>query len=239
MSFSLSKVVPWGRSLAEYTAMFSLSETDLQQTILGCGDGPASFNAELTQRGGRVISVDPLYQFPARSIKARIDETYDLVMAQTAQNQDEFVWTHVTSLEMLGAIRKAAMDRFLGDYRINTNRYIPAELPHLPFDDKRFGLALCSHFLFLYSSHLSFEFHISSLVELARVAKEVRVFPLLELGARKSRHLDAVLSTLDDRGYHIGIKRVAYEFQKGGDQMVSIQPPPSIIREIQHRQGLT
>ncbi len=44
----LENVVPWGRSLAEYQAMFALSEEELQKRILGCGDGPASFNAEMT-----------------------------------------------------------------------------------------------------------------------------------------------------------------------------------------------
>ncbi len=31
----LSKVVPWGRSLNEYSKMFSLSEDDLKKKILG------------------------------------------------------------------------------------------------------------------------------------------------------------------------------------------------------------
>ncbi len=51
----LTSVVPWGRSFSEYQAMFSLNESDLTKTILGCGDGPASFNAELTKAGGNVI----------------------------------------------------------------------------------------------------------------------------------------------------------------------------------------
>jgi hypothetical protein len=44
----LSKVVPWGGSLNEYRQVFSLSAEDLHKKILGCADGPASFNAELT-----------------------------------------------------------------------------------------------------------------------------------------------------------------------------------------------
>jgi hypothetical protein len=47
----LDEIVPWGRSLAEYQLMFSLTEADLSRDILGCGDGPASFNAEMTDRG--------------------------------------------------------------------------------------------------------------------------------------------------------------------------------------------
>jgi hypothetical protein len=45
MAMKLEKVVPFGRSLDEYLKMFALSASDLQQRILGVGDGPASFNA--------------------------------------------------------------------------------------------------------------------------------------------------------------------------------------------------
>ena len=80
--FTLSSVVPWGRSFDEYVRMFALTEGDLASSILGCGDGPASFNAEATRRGTRVVSCDPLYQFDAAPIRQRIDETATEVLAQ-------------------------------------------------------------------------------------------------------------------------------------------------------------
>jgi hypothetical protein len=43
--------------------MFSLGDRDLGLKILGCADGPASFNAEATQIGLQVVSCDPLYAF--------------------------------------------------------------------------------------------------------------------------------------------------------------------------------
>ncbi len=48
--FTLDQVVPWGRSFDEYRNMFALADTDLRSKILGCADGPESFNAEATQR---------------------------------------------------------------------------------------------------------------------------------------------------------------------------------------------
>jgi hypothetical protein len=61
----LSEIVPWGRSLAEYQLMFSLTDADLSRKILGCGDGPviqefsgAGYNVQVLpveyefQRGG-------------------------------------------------------------------------------------------------------------------------------------------------------------------------------------------
>lgn len=70
MAFTLDQVVPWGRSYDEYVAMFALDDADLQRRILGCGDGPASFNAVLSRRGGNVVSVDPLYQYSGGEIRS-------------------------------------------------------------------------------------------------------------------------------------------------------------------------
>ena len=223
MGFTLENVVPWGRNLDEYIAMFSLSANDLSaKTILGCGDGPASFNTELSRRGGRVVSVDPIYQFTADEIEKRIAETFILVMDQTRKNKDEFVWKDIESEEALGRIRMAAMATFLEDYEERRENYIAGALPDLAFHDGEFDLALCSHFLFLYSEQFSLEFHIRSLKELCRVAQEVRVFPLLALGSTRSRHLDGVIEQLSGNGYRCVIETVPYEFQRGGNEMLRV-----------------
>jgi hypothetical protein len=73
--FTLDKVLPWGQSFDEYRRMFALSDDDLEGRILGCGDGPAAFNAEATRRGARVVSCDPLYVFTADEIRGRIAAT--------------------------------------------------------------------------------------------------------------------------------------------------------------------
>ncbi|MBU0485353.1 MAG: SAM-dependent methyltransferase [Proteobacteria bacterium] len=225
MSFTLAEVVPWGRSYDEYLAMFSLTPVDLQQKILGCSDGPASFNRVLSARGGAIISIDPIYYFTVEEIKKRIDETYEVVLAQTRKNKDEFIWENIASVEELGRIRMAAMTSFLEDYSQGKaqGRYRADSLPHLSFNDQEFGLALCSHFLLLYSAQLSLEFHLASIRELCRVAPEVRIFPLLELGAKKSRHLKSLVTKLEKEDYHIEIRKVAYQFQKGGNEMMIIK----------------
>jgi hypothetical protein len=66
MGFTLDKVVPWGRSYDEYVAMFDLTSSDLKLRVIGCGDGPAGFNAELTRRGGTVVSVGSNEEEPQR-----------------------------------------------------------------------------------------------------------------------------------------------------------------------------
>jgi len=223
--FALEQVVPWGRSFDEYRSMFALSNDDLALRILGCGDGPASFNAEATRRGVAVTSCDPIYHWDAVHIRERIVATYDQIIDQTRRNSGEFVWSSIRSVDELGQVRMAAMEDFLSDYRQGraAGRYVEAELPKLPFADGSFDLALCSHLLFLYSVQLGEEFHRDSLRELCRVAREVRVFPLLALGGQRSPYVDRSVADLPESGHDVSIERVPYEFQRGGNEMVRIR----------------
>jgi len=218
----LSKVVPWGRTFREYREMFSLSESDIGKTILGCGDGPACFNSELTKNGGSIISIDPIYQFNSEQIRSRIEEVYSHVIDQVAKNKKNYVWNTIASIEELGKARMEAMNKFLDDYEAGkkSGRYIYESLPTLTFEDKSFELALCSHYLFLYSEHVNQEQHIMSMKELCRVAKEVRVYPLLSLDGEKSKHLKHVISSLTNNGINVSVKPVKYEFQKGATEML-------------------
>jgi SAM-dependent methyltransferase len=205
--------------------MFALSSDDLPLRILGCGDGPASFNADLTRRGGRIVSFDPLYQFDAAQIRQRIDDTSAEVLEQARQNAHEFVWdAAIPDVDALKRVRMAAMTAFLDDYAAGRRegRYLVAGLPSLPFADDAFDLALCSHFLFLYSQQRDAIFHVESMRELCRVAREVRVFPLLALGGQPSPHLDAVRDVLTAQGRQVTIERVPYEFQRGGNEMMRV-----------------
>ena len=223
--FTLEQVVPWGRSFDEYCGMFALSSDDLALKILGCGDGPASFNAEATRRGMAVTSCDPIYRWEAGQIRERIVATYDQIIDQTRRNSDEFVWSSIRSIDELGQVRMAAMEAFLDDYRQGRadGRYLEAELPTLPFANRSFDLALCSHLLFLYSVQLGEEFHRDSLRELCRVAREVRVFPLLALGGQRSAYVDRSVADLRKSGHDVSIESVPYEFQRGGNQMLRIR----------------
>lgn len=226
MGVTLDKVVPWGRSYDEYVSMFGLSEDDLTLRILGCGDGPAAFNSLLTECGGSVVSVDPIYAFDAAQIRTRVAEAYDIVMTQARKNQDDYVWEAIPSVEQLGSIRMSAMENVLADFDTGKQegRYIAGELPSLPFDNGQYDIALSSHFLFLYSAQLSAEFHLQALQEMLRVSREVRVFPLLTLDGTPSPYLHLVNGHFEKNGFDVKIKRVPYEFQRGGNEMLVIKP---------------
>jgi len=86
-----------------------------------------------------------------------------------------------------------------------------------------FDLALWSHLLFLYSAQLSEDFHVESIKELCRIAREARIFPLPELGAVKSRHPDALSARLAAEGYSVSIRTVPYEFQRGDNELMTVR----------------
>lgn len=228
MAFTLDRVVPWGRSFEEYVRMFDLTRDDLQKKILGCGDGPASFNAEMHRQGCRVTSVDPIYRHPAPEIAARIAETSGVILAQLRASRGNYVWDTVRSPEELGELRISAMEAFLADYPAGRReaRYVEGELPALPFPDGQFDLALCSHLLFLYSEQLSLEFHRAAVTELLRVARNVRIFPLVTLAGNRSPHVEGVIASIEASGGQATITRVPYEFQRGGNEMLFLRGSP-------------
>jgi len=112
--------------------------------------------------------------------------------------------------------------RLLGCGGRAEGRYLVAALPKLPFNNGEFDLALCSHLLFLYSAQLSADFHLASMLEMLRVAQEVRVFPLLDLDLQRSVHLDPVIAELRSANFYAEIVDVPYIFQKGGGQMLRV-----------------
>jgi hypothetical protein len=228
----LDEVIPWGRSFEEYRLIFDLGGPDLGGLILGCGDGPASFNAEATARGHCVISCDPVYDLDANAIRQRVEGYLGTVISQVKRYADQFLWDYFRDPDHLGECRLAAMRRFLADFEEGKRqgRYVTAALPTLPFGDGRFSLALVSHLLFLYSGRFNLDFHIASFTELLRVAGEVRVFPLLDLGGRWSPHVDPVRQHLERAGFEVEVVAVKYEFQRAeghaGNRMMRVRRCP-------------
>jgi hypothetical protein len=222
MAVRLDQIVPWGRSRSEYELMFSLTSHDVSGGVLDCGGGPASFTAELTASGGRAIAVDPIYRFSGEEIRMRFEAVAGSMLSQVRATPDDWTWSYHRDADDLLANRRAALASFLADYEsgLEAGRYVSGELPSLPFAAGSFGLALCSHLLFLYSDLLTEDFHIQAVRELCRVAREVRIFPLLTLSRAPSPHLVPVQAALAADGWQNEIVRVNYELQRGGNQML-------------------
>lgn len=215
MAIQLEEVIPWGRSYDEYCRMFNLSENDLSGVTLGCGDGPASFNAEAHEKGLRVVSCDVIYQFDRGKIFKRIETCHPLIMQQVADQYDDFIWDRFRDLDELSESRWKTMNRFLRDYDAGRcqGRYVFGGLPVLPFAEGTFRLALVSHLLFLYSNQFDAEFHLAAVEGLLRVAEEARIYPVFDLEGKRSPSLDPVMQRLEECGHQVQLETVDYAFQ--------------------------
>lgn len=204
--------------------MFGLTAEDLSRGVLDCGGGPASFTAEVSAAGIRAVAVDPIYAHSGREIRTRFEAVVEPMLAQVRATPADWTWTFHRNPEDLAANRRAALERFLADYDIGQReqRYRVGELPELRFAADSFGLAVCSHLLFLYSDLLSEAFHVRAVEELCRVAREVRLFPLLTLRGEPSPHLGAVRSAVAEAGWASEVVRVPYELQRGGNEMLRL-----------------
>lgn len=225
MAYLLKKVVPWGRNLNEYMTMFSLTSDDIaSKKIISFGDGPASFNAEASEIGGSVLSLDPIYRFSADEIKTRIDEVSGTVMEQTEQNKERYNWNgNIKSLDELKSVRMSAMNVFISDFEKGKveGRYIEHSLPdRTPFWNNSFDIGLSSHFLLMYTQ-LGYDFHIRSIDEMLRICREVRIFPTVDLSGYKTELAEKITDHYRKR-YKVSLIKTKYEFQKGGNEMLSI-----------------
>jgi hypothetical protein len=226
MAVQLDKVVPFGRSRMEYELMFHLSPQDMEREILDIAGGPASFNAEMSHLGYTVTSIDPIYQFTGQEIQKRFDACVDNIIEQVRATPDDWIWNYHKSPDDLRRNREKAIAFFLADYEKGKaeHRYLVGSLPDLP-THRKYDLVLCSHFLFLYSKQLSYDFHQQAILKLLEYSNELRIFPLLTLDLQRSPYLDLILEELHQRGYRAEITKVDFEFQLGGNEMLKILVP--------------
>jgi SAM-dependent methyltransferase len=214
----------WGYSLQDYREMFALKDQDLQGVILDCYSGPASFNAELTTQGGRVVSVDPLFALLPGDMKKDVEKTFAAMFSNMKVHQERFLWDKISSLEEYAKIHRKNIQKFLDDYPqgFQVKRYQFYSLPHLPFSHFHFDIALCSHTLFSYAPDPSLDFHVEAIANLCDVAKEVRIFPLLDSLGVIPDLVAPITKVLSERNFGFEIHAVPYPLQKSGNAMLRI-----------------
>ena len=96
--------------------MFAFSDGDLKKMLIGVGDGPASFNAEMFASGRSVVSVDRLYIFRAEEIEKQFHSVVDNIITQVKATPDDWVWFYHRSPEHLKENRVNVLRRFVADY---------------------------------------------------------------------------------------------------------------------------
>ncbi|MDQ6667834.1 MAG: class I SAM-dependent methyltransferase [Thermoproteota archaeon] len=227
--FQLDKVAFYGRTLLEYLKMFRINDIDhlkRYNRILDCPSGASSFVAEANRYGINAVGCDPLFDKDLRILQKQGEEDIEYVVKRVSLAPNLYNWDFYSSIEELRNYRKLSLEQFVSDYNLGRQRrrYVKAELPKLPFDDKSFDLVLSGHFLFTYSHKFEFSFILSSIIELFRVcSREVRIYPLQKSSSDPYEHMTDLLYTLIKQyGISYHIVPVPFEFQKGSNKMLCL-----------------
>jgi hypothetical protein len=227
--YDIGETLVTSRSIDEYEGMFDLDLAALVGCrVLDCPGGGASFVASAHAAGIDAIAVDPTYadehpEVVAERLRAEAVRSNEWVRAHL----DLFAWgtvfddpdDHLRS-------RQASVERFVAHRALHPDRYVTGSLPSLPFADGSADLALSSHLLFTYDDRHDEAFHVAAVLELLRVAREVRVFPTLSLDFGRSPLVDPVVDAVQDAGFTVELHRTDYEFQRGGDELLVARHPP-------------
>lgn len=213
-----------GRTFEEYGRMFDLRVDELRgKTVLDCPGGPCSFVAEARERCVDATGADDLYDRSPATLARRCVEDIDRAMASLDGVQDLYRWDFYGGVDGLEEYRQDAASRFLLDYSRAGKRYVRGRLPHLPFPDGSFDLALSGHLLFLYDDRLSREFHVETVYELLRVSDQLRVFPLHGFDGDRSGVVEPVVDALSSDGHAVEFREVPFEFQRGANEMLVVE----------------
>jgi len=160
--------------------MFGLTPEDLDRRIVDCPGGAASAVAEICAAGGRALAVDPQYALGVEDLRSRVRADVERSIAQKHARDREYDWDVRGGVVGHEAIRRTAAERMLTDLDATPERYVAGALPSLPLADDSADLVLCSHLLFTYSDRMDMADHVDAIVEMARVAPEVRIYPLVD-----------------------------------------------------------
>ena len=221
----MRKRVLWGHHIAEYQEMFDLSEKNFKSNLLEYGCGPSAVNAELhAKQQHKMKSIDPLFAFPKSELHAAVMESFDERVAQVLKDPEQFNVDAYGGMDAFLASRREGMDLFFDDYQtgLAEGRYQALPEHALAFDDFEFDLALSSHYLFAGTSESSVDFHVRVISELARVAKEVRIFPLLVREGEPSALLGPVLLGLQQAGFGEEVREVSCALYPEGNAMLRV-----------------
>lgn len=213
----------WGFHLDEYQGMFDLSDVQMHAGILEYGCGATAINHDLYQAGyTNIISMDPWFGLDSSSIEKKININFEQKYADILSQKNHSDAIHGQELELLLASRRAGIRCFLQDYALGLSekRYIACLDVQLPFASNQFNYALSSHFFFDPAG--SDAQSIERMCELARVANEVRIFPLNDLQGQPSPGLAPVLLALQQLNYGIEIRHVPSRLCAQGNAMLRI-----------------
>jgi hypothetical protein len=226
MQYQLSKDKIWflGRSYREYLSMFKLNPDFLKnKKVLDCAAGASSFTSWAWINGIQSTATDILYGDDVESLREKFLNDFSTLLKVHSGLDQKVDWGFFQDSEKMIEDRVETYNQFITDYEKFQERYVAGRLPHLPFADNQFNLVLCSHFLFLYDDRLDYRFHLESIQEMLRIAREVRIYPIVRLRGEGERSpiVNLLKEDIAPKG-GVEIVEVNYRFRKGGNEMIII-----------------
>jgi len=221
----MRKRVLWGHHVSEYKEMFDVSDAALQANLLEYGCGPSAVNAELHEAGTTVVSMDPLFALSKPELIQKVTEDFNERVKQVRADQTQFQVESYGGMDAFLASRRAGMEVFFADYNagVEEGRYKALAAGALPFENFAFDLALSSHYLFANAAdNDAVAYHVETIQELARVAKEVRIFPLIERAGTPSMLLGPVLLGLQQANFGVEVREVSCALYPEGNAMLHV-----------------
>lgn len=227
----MSKLVLWGHSLKEYREMFDLRDDDLAGSILECGCGPTAFNDEMLQHNHPILSCDPLFSLDHDQLQHKVEASTLDVLSTIQANPEQYLAEGGVSFADLQTSREQGLSQFFQDYAQGRaeGRYLAVDFPCLPFDDFRFKLALSSHQLFVNSLQQDLSYHLQSILEMARVAHEVRLFPLTDSQGNPSELLGPVMLSLQQNNLGVEVRQVPFRCQTNANAMLRVWAQECVV----------
>lgn len=214
----------WGHSLADCQAMFGLKESDLSKKMVDCGSGPSSFNAEMHAQGYDIVSCDELYGLARPDMESYIVDSFQAMLTRLQQHEDCFNWDQITSIDEFAKRRQQGINQFLADFPegVSKGRYFDSHLTQLPFENFQFEMALCSHHLFGNRAPEDLNSHLQAILEMCRVASEVRIYPIINSDAEVSPLMGELMANLHAQNIGVEIREVPFRFRKNGNAMLRV-----------------
>lgn len=220
----MRRIALWGQHLDEYQDMFALTSEDLTKSFLEYNSGVSAFNYEVKPKSAFCVSCDPWYVLDKNKLREKIELNFDTRLKELQSNLNSLDITRYGSFEKLVEYRRQGIESFFSDFEdgLATNRYLPSISDELPFPDFKFDFALIANNFFSDLDYQTVEYHIARIKELARVAKDVRIFPLVDANGTPSNLLGPIIMGLYQDNFRVEVKDVAYYLQHRGNAMLRV-----------------
>lgn len=187
--------------------------------------GACSFTAHANRAGAKAVAADILYQKDKATLERLGEIGIQKVYANTA-------WMTGHNFSFYGDLtghreaRESALRDFVADF--SHENYLYAKFPHLRLTG-HFDLCLSGHFLFTYDDRFDYDFHLTSVISMTKLADEVRIFPLVDMNnSRRDKEQNLspfvyrLLDELPEFGLRAEIIPVDFEFQRGAGFVMKI-----------------